>query len=51
VMAEATSMVAAVMTMAEKVVADITDRKMAYQRECWFVSSISEVRIMCNITP
>jgi hypothetical protein len=42
-MAEATEM-AAVMTTAEKVGADSTSE------DHWFVSSVSEVRIMCNIT-
>jgi hypothetical protein len=51
--AESAETAAAVMSMAEKVAADVTNRKAAadtYRRELWCVSSISDVRIMWNIT-
>jgi hypothetical protein len=40
--------IAEMVTM-EKVVA-VTAAETAYQRGCWFISSISEIRIMWNIT-
>jgi hypothetical protein len=50
--AAVTEMAAAVMTMAEKAVADGNDGKgSSRQRGCWFISSVSEVRIIWNITP
>jgi hypothetical protein len=39
--------------MAEMAEADVTDRKdssSGIAEGCWFISSISEVQIMCNIT-
>jgi hypothetical protein len=52
-MAEVTEMAAAVMTTADKVAIDVTDGKgggRQHRREHWFISSVSEVNIMWNIT-